>query len=95
MRPTTPWTGESFNKEPEPEGLTQKEKMLLAFRAYGVVCGNTFLTMHIPRYAARVSDLKADGYKITRAKCPYSHHSHGKQIATYEMDLGYKGQPIW
>lgn len=82
------WTGESFNKEPEPEGLTQKEKMMLAFTAYGVVCGNTFLAINIPRYSARVHDLRSDGHIIVRAKCPYSHHTHGPHIATYE----YKGR---
>lgn len=82
------WRGENLNQAlDEDSGLTQKERMLLAFTAYGVVCGNTFLTMHIPRYAARVSDLKDDGHIIVRARCPYSHHTHGKHIATYE----YKG----
>lgn len=83
--PGVTWKGEDLNQKlNDSDGLTQKERVLLAFTAYGVVCGNTFLTMHIPRYAARVSDLKADGHVIVRTTCPYSHHSHGKHIASYE-----------
>jgi len=83
--PAKPWRGENLNRIKELPGLTQKERMLLAFKAKGTVCGSTFLEMHIPRYAARVADLRDDGYDIVRVKCPYRFHDHGRQIASYEM----------
>jgi hypothetical protein len=57
--------------------------VLVAFKAFNVVCGVTFLRMGVPRYAARVHDLRSKGHVIEKVKCPYTSHSHGKQIASY------------
>jgi hypothetical protein len=34
------------------------------------------LGMHIPRYSARISDLKAIGYGIARRRCEDPTHRH-------------------
>ena len=49
---------------------TQKER-ILAMLEGGVVCGSELLDARMPRYAARILELKADGYHIiTMGLCP-------------------------
>ena len=66
---------------------TQKEQVLkaLRFRPEGV-CGTQFLDGHIPRYAARILDLKHDGHRIEKVSCPYSYHGHPKVVAAYRLN---------
>jgi hypothetical protein len=66
---------------------SQREQVLDRLRAAGVVCGVTFLEMHIPRYAARIKDLQDEGYNIVRTKCPYGYHRHSKRVASYKLDF--------
>ncbi len=65
---------------------TQKEQVLqaLTLRPDGV-CGTQFLEGKIPRYAARILDLKQDGHWIERVSCPYSFHGHPASVATYKL----------
>ena len=50
---------------------TQKERLLHLLQTQDQVCGGQLLRLRMPRYAARVSDLKADGYNVVRLKmCP-------------------------
>lgn len=46
----------------------QKQKVLEMLRA-GPVCGTVFLKEHLPRYGARLWDLKKLGYEIERTRC--------------------------
>ena len=58
--------------------MTQKETILrsLIDRGSVGVCGTEFLDMHIPRYSARIHELKADGYTITTRRCDITTHRH-------------------
>ena len=47
---------------------TQRDRILERLRA-GPICATTFLDMHIPRYAARVLELRQDGYTIDTRRC--------------------------
>ena len=69
----------------EQKRPTQKEQVLqaLVLRPDGV-CGTQFLEGHIPRYAARILDLKHDGHRIKRVSCPYPFHNHPASVATYK-----------
>ena len=72
-----------------PPALTQKEVVLAALRQQPQgVCGVWFLDRRMPRYPARIVDLKTDGHSIGRVKCPYPYHTHAKSIATYRLDDG-------
>ena len=72
---------------------TQKQKVLDALREYHDegVCGVSFMGMYIPRYAARIYDLRQDGYVIEREWCNVhktvaryylkEENVHGEQLA--------------
>ncbi len=70
----------------EQKRPTQKEQVLqaLVLRPDGV-CGTQFLEGRIPRYAARILDLKHDGHDIVKVSCPYSLHTHPASVATYKL----------
>ena len=40
------------------------------------VCGTRFLSLGIPRYSARIAELKAEGHVISRRTCTNPHHHH-------------------
>jgi hypothetical protein len=67
------------------EHPTQKEIVFRQLVDRGVVCGDWFLRLHIPRYAARILELRAEGYDITRVPCPYPYHTHRKTLASYRL----------
>ena len=67
--------------------MTQLERVLEALRAnIDGVCGTLFLKEGIPRYAARIGELRSAGHNIIRVKCPYFYHTHTGNIATYRLD---------
>ena len=71
----------------ETKPLSQKERVLSTLRVRpDGVCGVTFLEQRIPRYAARILDLKHDGFHIERIPCPYSLHTHPASVATYKLE---------
>jgi hypothetical protein len=59
--------------------MSQKERILGDLRAsqrsnvfwhgYGVVCGSFWLDARIPRYAARIHELRSDGERIGSGWC--------------------------
>lgn len=58
--------------------LTQKEQVLADLtearrfpygRHHGGVCGSRWLAARLPRYAARVGELRAEGYRIATSRC--------------------------
>ncbi len=53
--------------------MTQRDLVLGALRD-GPVCGTVFLNMHIPRYAARIHELRAIGHQITSERCKQDHY---------------------
>lgn len=54
--------------------LTQKERIMLLLRT-GPVCGTDLLKYHMPRYAARINELRNDGHTIARRRCERHQHS--------------------
>ena len=70
----------------EDRQMTQKELILSTLRNYREgVCGNYFLEAHIPRYAARINELRNDGHTIDSIRCPHPYHTHRANIATYQL----------
>lgn len=55
------------------------------------VCGTRFLELHIPRYSARLGELKKEGHVISRRTCTNPHHGH--RGVQYEWFLSEVDQP--
>ncbi len=60
---------------------TQRQRVLAALRD-GPVCGTEFLEMHIPRYAARIMELR-ETLTITNELC--RKHSHYSRQTVYRL----------
>ena len=73
--------------------MSQKETILGLLRNYREgICGTYFLEAHIPRYAARINELRNEGYTIDSISCPSPYHTHRANIATYQL-VRTPGQP--
>ena len=62
----------------------QRGRILRVLR-WAPQCGARFLEMHIPRYSARIWELRREGYQITRRRCDVSHHAHYSRQYLYEL----------
>jgi hypothetical protein len=69
---------------------TQKETILELLRKRDV-CGDELLEMHMPRYAGRIYELRADGYEILSRKCK-QHDWHQSNIVEYILVREPKGK---
>jgi hypothetical protein len=56
--------------------------MLIRAGAKGV-CGTEFLAEYVPRYSARILELRRDGWVIRRRRC--DRHSHQGVQYVYEV----------
>ncbi len=65
--------------------MSQKSRVLAVLRRYDVVCGVDLLDDHMPRYAARIDELRKEGYEIDTVPCPLWSHSHTSRIASYRL----------
>ncbi len=75
---------------------TQPERILALLRDHpSGVCGTLFLQHHIPTYSQRIGDLRrVKGYTIAKVECPYAHHTHGRNIATYQLLPGVNTEQL-
>ena len=48
--------------------MTQRDRVLSLLRD-GPVCSTTFLSEHVPRFSARLFELRNDGYRIIKRRC--------------------------
>ena len=63
---------------------TQKDQVL-RWLGRGPVCGTTLLAAHIPRYAARIAELRDEGYDIVTERCVNEHHAHVTRQVQYRL----------
>lgn len=68
-----------------PRGTTQKAYVLDRLEREGAVCGTDFLKAQIPRYAARIADLKGDGKQIVTEPCNRPLHRHETRQVQYRL----------
>lgn len=61
---------------------SQKQRILNALKL-GPVCGTQFLDWHMPRYAARIYELRTEGHYITTRTCQL--HRHESPQIVYEL----------
>jgi hypothetical protein len=65
---------------------------ILAMLRQGPVCGTTFLEAYMPRYAARIYDLRAAGHVIKTSRCQNLYHDHDTAQIVYELDESARDQ---
>jgi len=53
-----------------------QRKRILSMLRRGPVCGTTLLAEHIPRYSARIFELRGEGHTIQNRKCGNALHAH-------------------
>ena len=73
--------------------MSQSDTVLWMLRR-GWVCGTEFLDLHIPRYSARIDELKALGYGFDRRRCtrhPHKSPQYEWRLVTSIVD----GQGVW
>jgi hypothetical protein len=69
--------------------MNQHDFVLATLKQNKAVCGTFFLDEHIPRYAARVGELRAQGHNIVTRSCEHPWHSHNtRQIEYVLLDEG-------
>ena len=64
--------------------MNQRERVLTMLKA-GPVCGTDFLRQFIPRYSARIYELRQLGLTVTERPCRFSHHDHESRQTVYEL----------
>lgn len=69
-------------------GVRQRDRVLGALKL-GPTCGTTFLEWRIPRYGARVYELRQEGYEIVSRPCRMHRHENPQIVYELtEMDQG-------
>ena len=63
--------------------MASQKSRILAALTYGPLCSTTILGMYIPRGAARIADLRNDGWDIETRSC--SQHSHDTRQIEYVL----------
>ena len=69
------------------EGKTPQKYRILSWLTHQPVCSTTMLEQRIPRGAARISDLKKEGWEITKREC--TQHEH----RTYQIEYVLGNSP--
>ena len=64
--------------------MTQQERIQLHLQDEPT-CGTSFLNWHIPRYAARIHELRGKGYQITSERCQIEYHHHLSAQTVYTL----------
>ena len=62
--------------------MSQKRRILAALKL-GPVCGTDMLRWRIPRYAARIYELRTEGHDIVSRPCRL--HDHDSPQVVYEL----------
>ncbi len=71
---------------------TQRDRVLALLRQRPI-CGIEFLQLAMPRYAARIHELRQDGYRIDTQTCNNPHHWHkSRQIEYVLIPATHDGQ---
>jgi hypothetical protein len=66
-----------------PRKVSQRERILFLL-SVAPVCGTTLLSDRIPRYAARIWELRGVGFDITTRKC--TRHKHTTRQVEYVLE---------
>lgn len=64
--------------------MNQCERVLDLLK-HGPVCGTVFLKLYIPRYSARILELRQRGHVITTRPCKDQWHGHQSPQTLFEL----------
>lgn len=64
--------------------MNQREKVLAMLKT-GPVCGTDFLAAYVPRYSARILELRQQGHVIESRPCRNGWHQHETAQTVYEL----------
>lgn len=64
--------------------MNQRERVLMMLKA-GPVCGTDFLRVYVPRYSARILELRQQGFLIESRPCKNTWHGHETAQTVYEL----------
>ncbi len=65
--------------------MNQQERILYELSDGDPICGTTFLNWHIPRYAARIHELRNKGHWISSERCKITYHRHRSPQTVYTL----------
>ncbi len=69
--------------------MNQRDRILLSLQQNTAVCGTHFLEDRMPRYSARILELKEQGHNIQTRSCRHPWHTHSSnQIEYLLLDEG-------
>lgn len=64
--------------------MNQQQRVLAALKA-GPICGTELLRMRIPRYSARILELRQAGHVIETRPCRNQFHQHESVQTVFEL----------
>lgn len=64
--------------------MNQRERVLMMLKA-GPVCGTDFLRVYVPRYSARILELRQQGFLIESRPCRSQSHGHQSPQTVFEL----------
>lgn len=64
--------------------MNQRERVLMMLKS-GPVCGTDFLKVYVPRYSARILELRQQGHVIESRPCKNTWHGHATAQTVYEL----------
>ena len=64
--------------------MNQRERVLARLKQ-GPACGTEFLDMRIPRYSARILELRQAGHIIVNRPCQHQWHDHFSSQTVFEL----------
>lgn len=72
-------------KDTRPRRQTQTDLVLRLLMENDAVCGSEFYRRYLPRFGARIWELRRAGYVIYRSKCVDPTHLHRNRAFAYEL----------
>lgn len=66
------------------------KQLILRQLERGPVCATTLLEDHMPRYAARILDLRQEGNRIVTERCNRMGHEHQTRQVQYRLITNVK-----
>ena len=65
--------------------MNQRDRILLSLRQNTAVCGTLFLEDRMPRYSARILELKEAGHNIQTRSCRHPWHTHSSKQSEFML----------
>ena len=74
-----------MNELPEVRRPTQRERIVARLRTHPRTCASWFVAHHMSRAAARIHELRRDGWEIETERCTNPYHGHYSPAVEYVL----------